>query len=185
MYRKSFSEFIDLDHVKGRFDLDSLNFFGRIRFLETTFRHKPLVMIYDDLISDPWNYIKTVANYCHATCSEADIDLKARHKSYNEKQLRFMKRVARRVPFYSIKYSKSPAVRIFLKLPFYFLRYFVLYSALLIPGKWIGNEDLIKPEELEQIRDYTADDWEACVNYVASSGMNLEPESQVHKKQWV
>lgn len=166
-YRKSFTEFIDLDNDQGRFDIDSLNFYGRIEFLENTFSHAPLVMIYDDLVHSPWEYIDRVAYYCGATYNKADIRTKPMHQSYSDKQLRFMQRISRVIPVYSITYSSSRLVRKLLRPLIYLFKYFILYLALIIPGKWIGDYPLIQPEDLERIRAYTAKDWEACLDYVA------------------
>lgn len=168
-YRKSFNEFIDLDKDQGRFDIDCLNFYGKIEFLETTFGHGPLVMIYDDLISSPWNYIDRIANFCGATYNKANISTKAFHRSYSDKQLRFMQRISRVIPIYSLTYSNSRIVRNLLRFPIYLFKYFILYFALIIPGKWIGNYPLIQPEDLARIRAYSAKDWEACLDYVAST----------------
>jgi hypothetical protein len=48
-------------------------------------------------------------------------------------------------------------------------RYSILYTAIIIPKKWLVKGPLIPPEELARIREATSEDWEKCLQYVRSS----------------
>ena len=45
------------------------------------------------------------------------------------------------------------------------LSYVFLYSALLLPEKWAGKQELTPKSELEKIRQRFSSDWEKCQTY--------------------
>jgi hypothetical protein len=163
-----FSEFINLEKNTGKFTRESLDFYGKIELLEKLYDHKPLVLIYDDLLKDRQAFLEKIANYCKATFDKEKIPVKAKHTSYTEKQIRFMQRVSRIIPFKNPDYSKNGMLKFFQRIPVMLYRYSILYTAILIPSKWLGKGPLIPPEELEKIREATRKDWQKCLEYSES-----------------
>jgi hypothetical protein len=123
------------------------------------------VLIYDDLLKDRQAFLVKIADYCHASLDMGKIPAKAKHTSYSEKQIRFMQRVSKIIPFKNPHYSKNPIIRFFQRIPVMLYRYSILYTAILVPGKWIGKGPLIPPEALARIREATREDWEKCLDY--------------------
>ena len=167
-FTRPFNEFIDLDNDSNEFNRESLNFFGKIELLEKLYSQKPLVLLYDELQKDKWGFIDKIAAYCHASYDRKDITVKAKHISYNEKQIRFMQWVSRYIRIRNPRYSKTGIIKFFQRIPVLLFRYSILYFAILVPRKWLVKGPLIPPEDLARIRVATKEDWEKCLAYVQS-----------------
>lgn len=168
-----FHEFIDLENNTGRFTRTSLDFYGKIETLERLYTNKPLVLVYDDLLQDRLGFIDSIAAYCKADYDKAKVSLKVRHRSYVEKQIRFMQWISRFVPFKNPDYSRIGIIKFFQRIPVMLYRYSILYFAILIPGRWLGKGPLIPPAELEKIRESTKEDWDRCIEYVRKKDISL------------
>lgn len=166
---RPFNEFIDLEKNTGRFNRESLDFFGKIKLLEELYSNKPLVLIYDDLLNDRWSFLDKIARYCNATYDREQIPFKAKHTSYTEKQIRFMQWVSKYIPFQNPNYSKTGIIKFFQRIPVMLYRYSILYTAIIIPKKWLEKGPLIPPEDLARIREATKEDWDKCLEYVRKS----------------
>jgi len=163
-----FSEFTDLEKNTGRFNRESLDFYGKIMLLEQLYSHRPLVLIYDDLLQDRWAFLDKIAAYCNASYDRKDIPVKAKHTSYTEKQIRFMQWLSKFIPFKNPNYSKTGIIKFFQRIPVMLYRYSILYTAIIIPKKWLVKGPLIPPEELAKIREATKEDWEKCLHFAAN-----------------
>lgn len=163
-----FTDFIDLEKDTGKFTRESLDFYGKIELLEKLYQNRPLVLLYDDLLTDRWSFLEKIAKYCNSTFDREKIPIEAKHKSYTEKQIRFMQWVSKYIPFKNPDYSKIGIVKFFQRIPVMLYRYSFLYLAILIPAKWLGSGPLIPPEELRRIREATREDWEKCLAYAKS-----------------
>ena len=164
-----FHEFINLEKNTGKFTRESLDFSGKIELLEKLYGHKPLVLIYDDLLKDRLDFLEKIANYCNATFDREKIPFRARHTSYSEKQIRFMQWVNRYVRLRNPDYSKTGIIKFFQRIPIMIFRYTILYTALLIPSGWLDQGPLIPPEQLEKIREATRNDWDRCLRYTGKT----------------
>ncbi len=171
-----FGDFIDPADDRGIFPKENLDFFRRIEILEECFSCPPLVMIYDDLIRDPYGFIDRIAAFCGAEYDKDEIGLEKRHTSYAEKQIRWMQKVNRKLGIHEPEYSRKPLLRYIQRLPYLGYRYAVLYSGLVIPGSWAGSQPLIPEDELRRIRELTRNDWEKCLRYAGHSGNGSEVE---------
>jgi hypothetical protein len=161
-----FREFIDLENNSGRFTRASLDFYGKIELLEQLYSHKPLVLIYNDLIKDRWAFLDKISAYCNTTYDRNKVTVRAKHTSYTEKQIRFMQWVSQFIPVKNPDYSKTGIIKFFQRIPVMLYRYPILYAAVLIPKRWLVKGPLIPPEELEKIRVATKEDWEKCLEYL-------------------
>lgn len=168
----SFTDFIDIDENKGKWDKKELLFFEKIKILEKHFQNKPLVMFYDDLRKDPKVFISQLLSYMKATVDFDKVSFSSKHSSYNEKQLKVMQWVRKNLPF--IEKDMEPgaplrAIRLFIKRPF---RYTILYLGQLMPMTLLPKEDLIPKAELEKIKQKYTSDWDACLEYAKINNPN-------------
>ena len=161
----SFTAFIDIEQDTGVWKKEELFFMKKIRVLEKYFKEKPLVLFHDDLKKDPWLFIDGIADYIGATYDKKDISLNPSHKSYNIKQLIILRKLSRMIGLKRIKVTNNRFLKWLAYRYRWLLCHLVLYVAYLIPYKVKDDDVLIPPEELEKIRNYYADDWQACLDY--------------------
>jgi hypothetical protein len=168
----SFSSFINPDRDDGKFRMEDLDYMKKIRTLEEVFTRKPLVIVYDDLLADPPSVVLKIARYCSAEVDVEQIKYGKIHASYSEKQIKFMQMAAKRFPVNRETWKRNKFLFFLQRLPVLAIRYTILYLGLLVPSRWVGEQPLIPPTELERIRNITEGDWKACVAYVKNqSGM--------------
>lgn len=160
-----FDEFFDIFNDNGIWKQKDLYFYDKLLFLEKIFPSKPLVLFHEDLKNHPYQTIDRIAKYLGVTYNKKDINLKAKHTSYNLKQLKFMKMLSPYLFRQSFKFSK---VFFFRKIQRYYrmiFRYLVLYIAYIVPKAWMPKKDLIPKESLKKIREFYSDDWKKCKEY--------------------
>ena len=165
----TFRQFFDIHTDQGRWQQHDLVYMDKIRLLEHYFDHKPLVLFFDQLIDNPYAFFDRLAGYMGASYNKKAINTRRRHTSYNEKQMRATRKVGHYINIQPQKRLKNPVLD---KLRHWYValvRYTVLYSALLIPAAWLGNEPLIPPEDLKKIHEQYADDWEQCLMYAKAN----------------
>ncbi|MBN4061727.1 hypothetical protein JYU20_00835 [Bacteroidales bacterium AH-315-I05] len=161
----SFSEFIDIENDNGFWKKKELCFFEKIKTIEQYFQHKPLVLFHDELKKDPYKFINKIADFTCSTYKQEAISLSPKHRSYNEKQLKIMRKVSRYV---YIPGQNEQGNKLQRRLQLYSKRlacYVVLYAALFVPKKFVSKEKLISQAELDKIRKYFEEDWQRCLNY--------------------
>jgi hypothetical protein len=164
-----FHEFIDLENDHGYWKQKDLFYFPLIRLLEQYFRYRPYVLFYDDLRNNPEEFIRKIASYVGASYDITQIDLSRRHSSYNEKQLKAILHLSRRINIRRKRKGTNKTLRVLKGLIPNFIRYTTLYLALLLPDSFFGAEVLIPPESLENIKKHYADDWKQCVTYAMNN----------------
>ena len=145
--------------------IEDLKFFNKIKYLEKTFNSPVFVLFHDDLKKDSWQVFDRIAKFVGANYERSDINLNSKHKSYSEKSLLVIRKVSRRLFRQNNPYSKVYAIRKVQRWLRMVWRYLVLFSANFIPEKWIGSESLIPQAELDKVREYFEDDWQACLDY--------------------
>lgn len=158
-----FEEFFDLENDSGFWKKEDLYIFPKIQVIEKYLHHKPLVLFHDDLKNHPHDFISLITHFIGATYDPNKIKLDPKHTSYNEKQLKAIRKFSKlffkqeRKTYKNIILKKIQEKR-------RWLCYLVMYSALLIPDSWMGKEKLIPQNQLDKVRDFYADDWGKCLN---------------------
>lgn len=139
---------------------------GNIEILENYFTHKPLVLFYDELRNDPAKFISQLAEFMGAKVDISNVNLSPKHTSYNEKQLRAVYTVSKKIKLVKYKPSNSKTINVLINLLRNIIRYSTLYFAPLIPTAWLSR-DIFFPdsEELTAVKDYFTEDWNACKLY--------------------
>ena len=160
----SFEKFVDLDENKGYWDVKELDFFSKIQVIEKYFDHKPLVLFYDELQSDNQAFFDRLASFCGAEFDFSSLNLKSKHKSYEEKQLKFMKAFNKKFNIPQ-DYSKNKIVAGAQRWLRMMVKYPVLYMGGVLPGSLSSDEPLIDPEQCIRIREHGKADWERLRAY--------------------
>lgn len=160
-----FHDFFDLKNDQGYWKQKNLFYFPLIRVLEQYFSYKPFILFYDDLRNNPKEFIKKIAAYVGASYDINKIDFSRRHSSYNEKQLKAIFHLSKKIDIRRKRKGTNKTLRVIRGFIPNTIRYTTLFIALLLPDSLFGTEMLIPPESLEEIRKHYTDDWEQCVNY--------------------
>ena len=137
----------------------------KLQVLQECFSQPPLVLFYDDLQASPFSFIDKLANYVGANYDKAEINTGTVHRSYSEKQLKVMRRLASYF-FQEPKGGSHHGVAHWIARRSKMLAcYSILYPALLVPDKWLNTKSLISSEELEAVRKLYEQDWGSCKEF--------------------
>jgi hypothetical protein len=172
-YALNFKEFFDLSCDSGFWKQKDLYFFPLIQILEKYFRYKPLVLFYEDLRNNPEEFIRRIGDYTGAVYDIRQFDLTRRHSSYNEKQLKAIMAVSKRIDIRRKRTLKNKTIRVIIGLIPNLIRYSVLYLAPLLPDSLFRKEELIPPGTLSEIRQKYTPDWDQCIAYANSNNPPL------------
>ncbi|MCF8337826.1 MAG: sulfotransferase domain-containing protein [Bacteroidales bacterium] len=170
--KENFNEFFDIENNQGRWKIEDLYYYPEIEFLENHFFQKPLVLFHDDLKHEPKKFIEQIANYAGIKDMNP-ISYKARHKSYNDKELKFRLWVTQNTIFKEIHrqgHTKRGKLR---RLYNRIIRYTTLYFAKLLPDAWINYQILVPQDQLKKIKDFYLDDWHKCIQYAQKNNPPL------------
>ncbi len=160
---KPFNEFINIKTNKGVWKIEDALFLPKLKFLKRHFNNPPLILFYEEFKENPHNTFKKIADYTNSSYEKKSVDLKAKHKSYSDKQLLFVRKLTKR--FYKKDpYEFSSGKVTWLK---YRTRWFILhiflYLAKLIPRK--KEIVLIPKSQLSEYKSFYQKDWDACKEF--------------------
>lgn len=161
----SFNEFFELESDTGFWKKEDLCYRKKIEWIEKHFQHKPLILIYDVLKTNPELFVEQITDYLGVQIDEHDKINKVENRAYSDKQLRVLRKINQFYPYQNLK----SGIKILDRIHFKFRGLLLYISATLvqfIPDKWLETEALIVPEELEKIRQYYQADWEYCKQYM-------------------
>ncbi|MBD3414015.1 MAG: hypothetical protein GF421_06265 [Candidatus Aminicenantes bacterium] len=166
-YSFSFNEFIDLENDQGFWKQKDLCFYPMLQMIERAFQSKPLVLFYHELREDPYLFLEKISNFLGASFDKESVDLTPKHRAFNEKQLKVIRKFSRSLfsqDFqYSEKYWLSKIQRFLRMIP----RYLILFSSLLVPDSFVESSPLIAEEELKKVRESFEEDWNKCLEYAS------------------
>lgn len=159
-----FTDFFSLKEDKGIFKKSDLYFTHYIEIVEKLFTKKPLVLLYDDLRKDPMAFFDYIAGIMGVKYDKTKVNLKTKHKSYSEKQLKALKAVSKVI---SVRKDNVKYPFLYQLKRFYtnLIRYSTLYIAKVLPDTWFNSEPLIDPKELKVVKDYYEEDWKYVIEY--------------------
>jgi hypothetical protein len=159
-FKGSFEEFFDVENDQGYFKHRDLNYRGMLDILRQHFRPEPIVLFYDDLQSNPIQFIEGLAAKVGATVDAKSLNLSKKHASYNENQLLFFRQMSQRFNLWKRTHSKNKILNVLGKLRLGALRYSLLFIGKFWPVKESAGP-LIKKESLEKVRLAFEEDWKA------------------------
>lgn len=163
-YPLTFTEFFDVTHDAGYWKRSDVLLYPKIAILKQYFTLPPIVCLYEDLRRNPQQFVTDLAAQMGVNCQVEHISVDKHHASYNEKQLKWMLIVAKRIFKIPVYNPNGPRWKTWIRRrPRMWLCYVILYSAHLIPASWLSKKPLIDPEILKKIDAYYHDDWQACL----------------------
>lgn len=169
---KSFQQFFDIEEDKGFWQQKDLYFYPKLKYIEEKLG-PPLVLFHDDMKKDPMAFFARLANFVGGSFDPKDINLKPKHRSYNEKQLRLIRQLGKYVLPQTRKPHKYKLIGRLLRWRRLIVCYTILYAALIIPDSWIDQAPLITEEEMKKVRNHYADDWQKCLDYAQKHNPEL------------
>jgi hypothetical protein len=147
-----------------------LTFHTHLEHLEQYFEHRPLVLFYDDLRADPWAFFDQIAAFTRTHYERGEVSLSKVHTSYNEQQLKVIRKLNPWLFGESRARPDSSTLRGWLQRRGQMLKsYAVLYPARFAPKILVPKGPLIPPEELEKVRVAFEDDWARCQAYALAA----------------
>ena len=158
-----FTDFFNMEKDNGKFRKADLTYMNYIRIVEKYFTKKPIVLLYDDLRKDPIAFFDYIAKQMDIQYDKSKVSLAPKLKSYSEKQLKALAKVAKIVSVR--KNTSNKLIYPFKRLYTNIIRYSTLYIAKFLPDSWFSKEPLINSENLKAIKEFFADDWENVLKY--------------------
>ncbi len=172
----SFPEFIDVDQDTGLWKREHLTFYTHLEHLEHYFEHKPLVLFYDELREDPWAFFDKIAGFSDTGYNPKAVSLAKVHTSYNEKQLKIMRKMGRRLFGEERRLYDTRTLGGWLRRRGQMLKsYAVLYPAKWAPGFLVPEGPLIPEEELLKVRAAFEEDWQMVKDYAMVNNPQVLP----------
>jgi len=163
---------------KGIWKNTDLTYMNKLKIIKKYSKSKPLVLKFEELKKNPFNYLDKISNYTNSKYLKTKISLKTVHKSYSEKQLIFLKkfcRIFKKTPpkyydYQEITLDKTISNKNRIKhwlfyRPWWLLFHLVMYTSLLIPKSLIVKNSLINKNDLAEIKNKFKEDWKKVFKY--------------------
>ncbi|MCF8230715.1 MAG: hypothetical protein K9J27_00895 [Bacteroidales bacterium] len=161
--KSSFDQFIDPQTATGREIRMNLDFYTKIKHLERSFGHRPLVLFQEELKKAPLDTIRIIAGYVNVSYDETRIQLSTVKKSYSEHQLKWVRKFNRFYVYQPQKIKITFLKKLYKKISQLFL-HTVAYTANFLPEAE-PDSAFIPNQELKQIDEEYHDDWNKCIAY--------------------
>jgi len=162
----SFSKFFDLENDSGPWKQADLYYMKKIKLLEKYLVETPLLLNYEDIKTDPYVFFNKISDFTGSEYEKDSVNLKPKHKSYNEKQLKVIRKLSRcffpQKDFVINNYALRQTYRYLKMIP----RTLILYSVYLIPNFLMNNKPLIPEDELNMIDKFYENDWNDLLKYI-------------------
>ena len=163
---------------KGIWKNTDLTYMNKLKIIKKYSKSKPLILKFEELKKDPFNYLNKISNYTDSKYLKTQILLKNVHKSYSEKQLIFLKKFCKIFKKTPPKYydyqeitldktiSNTNRIKHWLFYrPWWLLFHLVMYTSLLIPKSLIVKNSLINKNDLAEIKNKFKEDWKKVFEY--------------------
>ena len=163
---------------KGIWKNSDLTYMNKLKIIKKYSKSKPLILKFEELKKDPFNYLKKISNYTDSKYLKTEISLKTVHKSYSEKQLIFLKKFCKIFKKKPPKYYDYQEITLdktirntnrikhwLLYRPWWLLFHLVMYTSLLIPKSLIVKNSLINKNDLAEIKNKFKEDWKKVFEY--------------------
>ena len=164
-FHYSFENFFNENNT-GFWKDEDMIYKKKIEIIKKHSKHKPLVLNFEELKSNPYSYLTKISNYTKSKFKKSSISLNIVHKSYSEKQLIFLKGFCRifknKQPTY---YSNDRLKQWLFFRPWWLLFHLVMYLAYFIPKKFIVKKPLIDKKYLNKTMNKYKKDWDYILKY--------------------
>ena len=169
----SFKGYFDVENNKGEWDRKEADFYSKLMVLEKYFTQKPLVLFYEELREDQHMVIDKIASFTKATYDKSTVKTSKTHSSYNEKQLKGIRQVAKYIPLRKSYRFRIKFFNFLHNLGIQAMRYPLLYIIGMLPESWFSKEPLISKEDLNEVKEYFAEDWKKVHDYATANNPKL------------
>ena len=172
-----FKNYYNLNN-KGIWKNSDLTYMNKLKIIKKYSKSKPLILKFEELKKDPFNYLNKISNYTDSKYLKTEISFKTVHKSYSEKQLIFLKKfckIFKKTPptYYDYQeialdktISNTNRIKHWLFYrPWWLLFHLVMYTSLLIPKSLIVKNSLINKNDLAEIKNKFKEDWKKVFKY--------------------
>ncbi|MFQ3226691.1 MAG: hypothetical protein ACI8RW_000067 [Porticoccaceae bacterium] len=174
-------KFLDVVNNNGVRKVEDFTYMRLVNYVEERTGSKPLLLIFEDYISDPEFYIDSLCAYLQCSIDKAKLSHRAVHKSYTDKQLRLRRQFSDK--YLSQEKNKAELdstnlegytrwknfkEKVLVRVSGIFMR-----LARFAPDSWLDDEPLLIESHSKAIRDYFADDWVQCYDYVEQQSLEL------------
>ena len=163
---------------KGIWKNTDLTYMNKLKIIKKYSKSKPLVLKFEELKKNPFNYLNKISNYTDSKYLKTEISLKTVHKSYSEKQLIFLKKFCKIFKKTPPKYYDYQEITLDKTIrntnrikhwlyyrPWWLLFHLVMYTSLLIPKSLIVKNSLINKNDLAEIKKKFKEDWKKVFEY--------------------
>jgi hypothetical protein len=162
-----FNNYFDISDHHGILPAKELHFFEKIKLLEQEYQTRPLVLFQKELINNPSGFIDAIAAFVGAEYDLNEIKLNTVKKSYNDKQLYYVRRFNRS---YHFDENKGKGVgrkmnKLYKKLSALYLHSVAFGGALMPYPRQLKEQPLIDKETLKRVDEMFSDDWNKCLQY--------------------
>jgi len=164
---KPFEEFFDVKNDSGLWKQKDLYYMPMIEIIEKHSGDKPLVLFNEDLKANPYGFFDKLVNFIGASYNKDAIDLKPSHKSFNDKQLKYLRLICSKYFKNEPKGYENRLKHWLLYRPWWVFYHLILYTSNLLPETWVKDEIIISPDYLEQINEYYQEDWDSLRKYAS------------------
>lgn len=162
-----FEAFLDIDRDQGHWKKQELDYQGKLNVIYECFVHRPLILIYDDLIGRPQEFIGKITSYLGIDPPEKICHERV-HASFSDKQLlvlrAFCKKYIGTVP---INY-RNKTKHWLLYRPVWAFYHLILYAAKFIPPSRAPEGPLIDDARLRTVKQEYLKDWKTVVEKSAT-----------------
>lgn len=163
----TFNEYFDASNEKSVLPNEQLNFYDKIKLLETKYKVRPLVLFHEELIKDPVGFIETIATYMGAEYDIGKIKISNVKKSYSEKQLYYVRKFNRSYHFEERKFTryKFKLNKLYKKYSALLLHSVAYAGAVLPTPKELKQAPLIDKKQVDNVNNAYENDWNKCLEY--------------------
>jgi len=177
----AFIDYLDLENDQGVWKKEQFEYMSLIEHAQKITGQKPIVLIFEDYITDPDFYIKLLCAALECDIDQQLLSHKPVHKSYTDKQLRMRRQVAKffgnrdfdqNLPENTTEHHGRLLQYIKRRLMLWSSALF-MFGAKFVPESWIADEELVDKSRMQEIKDFYQSDWQACVEYVELQAQEL------------
>lgn len=166
--KKTFKQFLDLDTEESVYKIEDLYYMNKIQILEKYFKADPLYLLYGDFRKDPIKYLNRIASYVKVDFEIDNINLKPKHTSYNENQLKAIQKIGKYINIDRKKPNKNKIINLLHRIHVDAVRYSVLRISKHLPNSYFRDAPFVEPEEVKAIKEFYQTDWDNAAAYVRS-----------------
>lgn len=156
----SFKDFFDIENDKGHFKKQDIDYIRYLNLLDKHFSSKPLILFYEDLKSNPHDFVQKILNLTEAQLDFNKVNWQPRHVSYSTNSVKLIKKVNYKINIIKKLNSHGKPFVKFQNIYKSLIRYTILYGSKLLPNSLFPKEDLVSKEELNEVKNVYSAMWE-------------------------